>query len=312
MTASDRDGAAGWKLAARSLRDNPRWNNPVTTSIRAALGIAHVRPPGWVQAHFPRVGISQAKLPNGLAVSFCSLEPEMITNGVFWHGWTAWEPEVLPLWFAAASNAAVVVDVGAHVGHHTIVASLSNPEAQVYAFEALPRVATALQGNLALNHCRNVTVIEKAAGASVGRATFFSVAWGMPSSSGLSQAFVEKLHGYNTEQTAVETTTLDHEIGDVTGPVLMKLDTETTEPDVLRGAKRLLETTRPLIFIEVLPEFGTDAALNEILPTTDYEAFLLTSDGPVARQKIVADARWKNHLLMPRTGSHWDLKLLAP
>src|SRR5574341_673203 len=59
----------------------------------------------------------------------------------------------------------VVYDIGAHVGFYTLLASeLVGPSGQVIAFEPLPRNLGYLHRHLALNSCKNVTVIEAAVG----------------------------------------------------------------------------------------------------------------------------------------------------
>lgn len=159
-------GSWDWKHVPRRVRDNPRLNAPITSTLRALYAAANRPAPGWLTAHAPRVGRASARLPNGSWIALVCTEPEMVTNALFWHGWPATEPEMLPLWFAASSHASTIIDVGAHVGQHSLTAALANPRASVIALEALPRNAAALRANIRLNGCANITVVEAAAGRS--------------------------------------------------------------------------------------------------------------------------------------------------
>jgi FkbM family methyltransferase len=66
-------------------------------------------------------------------------------------------------------------------------------------------------------------------------------------------------------------------------PTLLKIDVETAEIGVLRGASRLLQTARPVILCEVTPE-NSDTVAN-ILRQHKYEIFEAETD-PAQRQPV--------------------------
>ncbi len=76
----------------------------------------------------------------------------------------------------------------------------------------------------------------------------------------------------------------------------MKIDTESTEPDVLRGAAKLLARDRPNIFCEVLKGRGAEGLLEEILEPLGYRFFLLTPEGAQERERIEGHPQWLNYL----------------
>ena len=89
------------------------------------------------------------------------------------------------------------------------------------------------------------------------------------------------------------------------GVDLVKIDTETTEPEVLRGMKNTLVRDRPDVFCEVLEGRGTGPALEEILGPVGYRYYLLTDAGPQERTTITGDARFLNYLFSTKAPGEW-------
>jgi hypothetical protein len=67
---------------------------------------------------------------------------------------------------------------------------------------------------------------------------------------------------------------------------LIKIDTETTEPAVLRGAAHVLARQRPDIICEVLAGRDAGRALEAVLGPLKYDYFLLTPEGPRRKAHI--------------------------
>ena len=76
---------------------------------------------------------------------------------------------------------------------------------------------------------------------------------------------------------------------------LVKIDTESTEPTVLRGLTTCLERHHPDIVCEVLVG-RTEAQLMEVLAPLGYRFWSITSNGLERRENIVADRRFLNYL----------------
>jgi len=77
---------------------------------------------------------------------------------------------------------------------------------------------------------------------------------------------------------------------------LMKIDTESTEPQVLNGMIETIRRDQPVIFCEVLKERGSEELLQEIIRSINYRAYLLTPDGPDLRDRIEGHPEWLNYL----------------
>lgn len=130
----------------------------------------------------------------------------------------------------------VFVDVGANIGTLTLPASLIvGDKGHVFSFEAHPKTAEYLRGNVALNRRANITVIHAAVGDHKGSVCFSS------SRSDDQNRVVET-------GVSVPLETLDSVLPDV-DVRLLKIDTEGFELFVLRGAERVLQRT-DAIYIE--------------------------------------------------------------
>ena len=282
------------KPLLKQLRGVPALNAPVTYGARAAMR-AVGRDSELAIKHLPHVGTTRMALPDGRCARLWSRGDDWVSNQVFWRGWGGYQSEMTPLFWRLAAQASVTLDIGAHVGFYTVLATTANPSCAVYAFEPLGAVFERLERNIRLNGLDNVVARSEAVGSTDGEAEFFHVPGIIPCSSSLSRTFMKGTPG--VESVPVNVVRLDtfaSEQGLKTID-LMKLDTETTEPDVLIGMGRLLSDARPDIVCEVLPRADGDA-LTTILEPLDYSFFLLTDAGPQRRERVIGDERWSNYL----------------
>lgn len=250
--------------------------------------------------HLHHVGTVECKLPNGRILKIWSLADDWVSNQVFWRGWQGYEPETVPLFYRLASRTEVIIDIGAYVGFFTLLAGHANPAGRVFAFEPLPSVHRRLQHNVGLNALDNIECIGAAVGAKGGEAEFYHVDVELPTSSSLSYEFMNGAAGgpYTLQRTPVPVITLDAFAKErsLEKIDLMKIDTESTEPDVLRGALTILERDHPHIICEVLPGRGSEAKLEELLRPLGYRFYHLTPQGPSLREHIEGHGEWLNYL----------------
>lgn len=276
-------------------------NSPVTATLRAALP-ERARNQPFVSRYLPRAGAVEAKLPSGRVLRMWSRGDDDIASPIFWRGWAGHEPETAMWFWERAASAEVTLDIGAHVGYFTLLASLANSSGRVYAFEPLVRVRERLIHNVALNGLENVTCLPLAIGSKEGMATFFHVDHGMPSSSSLSGEFMRSIVDDGRLATSeVEVTTVDRFVDEhgLRGSVgLVKVDTENTEDDVFRGMTETLAYDRPAIVCEVL-KASTGEALEAILGPLGYRFLLLTKHGRLERDRIRPHEGWRNFAFLP-------------
>jgi FkbM family methyltransferase len=288
------------KSALKRLRASQPFNACATTAIRGAARLAGRPAPEWAVRHLHRHGDVAAPLPNGAVLRLRSHGDDWVSNQIFWRGWTGEEGETTPLFFELARGAAVVADVGAHVGLYTLLAGHANPGARILAFEPMPDTFGRLEAHARLNGLANVVSTRAAVGATPGEANIYHLDAALQCSTCLDPQLLGE--GLALKATTVEVVTLDgmtrrHADGRLD---LLKIDTEGTEPDVLRGGRETLERWRPTIICEVLPDRPTGEPLEELLLGSGYRAWLLTADGPVAAGKVRGHPEFRNYLFAAR------------
>jgi FkbM family methyltransferase len=286
------------KTLLKSARDSQHINLWSTELVKAAYRLTGAPSGEWFVKHLPRRGTAVARLPNGLSMRLESEGDDWITNQVYWRGWTADEPEAAPLYFAFAKRSSVVMDIGAHVGLYSIIASLANPAAHIYAFEPLQQTQDRMRVNLVKSSATNVEVIPCAISDLVGTSDLYCAHRGIALSSSLSLGFMTNSVTTPLIPISVPVNTIDEfcrsrQIG---GVDLIKLDIEGLEPQALRGMSTLFATSRPPIFCEVLATSGTHAELNLMIRQLGYNIFALTSRGPEEQQELEVAPSRRNYL----------------
>jgi len=143
-----------------------------------------------------------------------------------------------------------VFDVGANKGQTTLIfASLVGPAGRVVAIEPAPEEFASLARNVELNHLSQVRALNAAAADDAGTRPFtYSAA--RPTQGKL--ADVERTYVIPDAATiAVPAVTLDSLLASEPGPALIKIDCEGAAAAVLRGARQILATSHPLIYLEL-------------------------------------------------------------
>jgi FkbM family methyltransferase len=175
-------------------------------------------------------------------------------------------------------DGAVVYDVGANVGSYTLLASrCCGPTGRVIAFEPLPENLAFLERHVALNRASNVTIVPAAVSNHAGRSAF----------QGTPDRVTSRLSPNGNIE--VDCITLDGIIADAAlpPPHCIKIDVEGAEADVLRGARTLLVTTRPLIFLETHGP-AVHAECVALLEQVDYRIESIEGDARVCIARPVA------------------------
>lgn len=156
-------------------------------------------------------------------------------------------------------------DIGANVGIFSLLVA-SETGRHCVACEPTPepfKVLCETRGILPIK-CKNIALSTEK-----GKATFY-LSDRSDMSNSLNQAF-----RHSTTSIDVTVDTLDNIVFEC--PALIKIDTESTEPDVLAGASETIRAYEPPIILEVLAN-RTEDRLNEFLSATGYTAYQITSD----------------------------------
>jgi FkbM family methyltransferase len=283
------------KQVLRKVRVSQPLNFLATSAVRGVLSILKITP-GFVVRHLHRAGVVRSALPNGRVLKLWSRGDDWVCTQIYWKGLSGYEPETVPLFLRLATSAQVIFDIGAYVGFYTVLAALASPSARVYAFEPHPNAYGRLLRNVKINHLVNVECLQAAAGeADTSSALFCGLGW-LPTSSSLSAEFMGS-HGAPLG-VSCEVVSLDAFVRKcgIERVDLLKIDTESTEPQVLRGMLEILRRDRPSIICEVLRGRGAEDLLEDILGGLGYRYYLLTPSGPVLVPKVVGHETWLNYL----------------
>ncbi len=171
------------------------------------------------------------------------------------------------------------LDVGAHIGFFAIqMAAIVGPQGQVHAFEPVAANAELLERSAAENHFGDRLIIHRGAvGAGSGSATLTYAAETL-NTGGAYLLRDEAQPPVGQLTTTVRLMALDDM--EIRHPVrFIKMDVEGAEPQVVRGAVRMLRVDRPIILSEL---HSTQLARASATTITEF-ADLLRSLGYQAR-----------------------------
>ncbi|PKW26427.1 FkbM family methyltransferase [Phycicoccus duodecadis] len=186
-----------------------------------------------------------------------------------------YEPNAFAAFLAALDHGpdGSVLDIGANIGIYGLVAAAVT-DRTVRAVEPTPDLAEAAR-RVAADNGLGLTVEEIALGETEGRATLY-LSDTTDSSNSLNPAFRPHSREIDVRVRTVDDWVAEH--GEPPG--VMKIDTETTEYQVIRGASRTIAEHRPWLFVEVLAG-RSEEELREAIAPHGYTYYHL--DGPGAR-----------------------------
>lgn len=194
-----------------------------------------------------------------------------MASGVHGYWLGTYEVEMRSAVARVVAPGGVFFDIGAHAGYYSLLASqLVGATGRVVAFEPDTRNLGYLKEHLRLNDAGNVTVVAAAAADVPGTARFaaepdgFGGALSTAGSADVATVAIDRL---------VET-------GALPAPNYLKVDVEGAEFQVLCGARRVLRTARPTVFLATHTPaaerlcLGSLAALGYTIRPVDRDAWL--------------------------------------
>jgi FkbM family methyltransferase len=205
-------------------------------------------------------------------------------------GLAQYEPDAMACFLAATDVAGpgAVLDIGANVGIFAAVASAMT-EREVRAFEPAPKLVAVARRFAQDNKLAWLTETV-ALGAENGTATFY-----LSDSSDSSNSLAEGFRPSSARLT-VEVETLDSYLSR-TGlvPAVLKIDTETTEPDVIAGAAETIAKYRPWIVCEVLANRVEERLTEAFLPY-GYHWYQIRDEIPYSKAYAIVGDTTQRHL----------------
>jgi FkbM family methyltransferase len=165
-----------------------------------------------------------------------------------------------------------VIDAGANIGTHTVaLANAVGPTGTVHAYEPQRRLFTMLAGNVALNALEWVVCHQEAVGDAMGQICVPPLP---PPDTVFNHSAVPLVDANSPtpESGSGETVplvTLDSL--DLSKCAVIKVDVEGMEAAALRGATRLIERCRPVIYVEH-NDANSSNRIGDVLELLDYAA----------------------------------------
>ncbi|HEY8367890.1 MAG TPA: FkbM family methyltransferase [Thermodesulfobacteriota bacterium] len=196
----------------------------------------------------------------------------------------------------------VALDVGANIGTHTLAfARRVGTGGRVLAFEPQPHVFALLEANVAANRLEQVRCLHAGVSDAAGEMLVPDLPPGERFNSG-AVALRPVETAAEPGGVRVPVVTLDEQVGDRCA--LVKLDVEGMEPRVLAGARRVLSTLRPALYVEC-NTLEPAWAVVQLTRALGYEAHLHRAPAynpgnfRGQRHNVFGDAEESSLLLLP-------------
>jgi len=194
------------------------------------------------------------------------------------------------------------LDIGLNVGPYALLGRAFS-DREVIGFEPTPDLAEVAE-NCGKSNGLDYTVERIALGDSNGTATLY-LSDSTDSSNSLNASFRPNSFVLEVPLQTLDSYADEKELL----PGVLKVDTETTEPAVLRGSRDTVLRHRPWIFCEVLAG-DVGAELMEVMADWGYRWYHLDGVGPLTARDVIegnnTDLMW---LFAPEepTAQYWEL-----
>jgi FkbM family methyltransferase len=180
-----------------------------------------------------------------------------IDRDAYLYGTYDWD-KIAPF-LAQATRRGTIADVGANIGNHAL--AFARHFERVIAFEPNPQIWPAIERNIALNPWANIDLRKVGLSDEAAELPIY-----VNDNHGLSTLLAGELD--NANQVSARIVVGDDELADVKIDAL-KIDVQGFEPNVLRGLRRTIAASRPLIWVEISEttlHTPTVKALAELIP----------------------------------------------
>jgi FkbM family methyltransferase len=234
--------------------------------------------------------------------TFVMLDPARCENAkqLYWgHGRRPMADDRLALdtVVALARQADVFLDIGAYTGLFTLAVSAVAPAVQVHAFEIVPAVADALVANLVRNRVDLRVAVHREGVGEDGKTMRVPTGEG---GSALPSFFSSRMRFDEGDLVSFRSLDSVAEMLPDGDRVVIKIDVEGTEDAVLGSGQAFLESFRPDILCEVLPE-ADGAFLEALITPPALRPFLVTGSKLEERPRIEPDAEHRDWLFTAKS-----------
>jgi len=251
-----------------------------------------------------------ARLGNGMTIEVVANDwvgLEIMTHGYY-------EAAAVELVSALLGPGMVFLDVGAHIGQYTLVASrIVGDQGEVHSFEPDPDTFELLTHNITRNGLKNVRANQVALYREDSVREFFRASPLNIGGSSLARPYeADSNVSFKVSCVRLDRYVEEHRLAHVD---VIKMDIEGAEIDALRGAQKLLASeSRPILVLEfherALETFGGSCAtLAEFLRARGYRLF--DARLPLEEYKANPDQALVNVVALPATREAEIVQALA-
>jgi len=207
------------------------------------------------------VDIGEAKIVDiGDAKLYVPYYPADFIQRIIVNSKTFFEMSILQELQPYIKKNAVIFDIGANIGNHSVYWAIKSNAKKIYSFEPVQNIFNILKRNIELN---NVT--EKVKIYNIGLSNEKingSISYYNPKDIGRTQ-IKQDLNG-NLSLEKLDNIKIDEDTID-----FLKIDVEGHELKVLQGGKETIKTYKPIIFVESFPE--NKKKVHEYLESLNYK-----------------------------------------
>lgn len=195
-----------------------------------------------------------------------------------------------------SKDARIILDIGANTGVYSIAAAISNENSDIYAFEPVPRIVKRLKHNIAINNLENVHPRDWLVSDEDGLQALYVPKGKITTSASSAKGFRNCTETISAASLTIDTFVAQNNLPSID---LIKIDTESTEPCVLRGGIRTIENMRPIILCEVLNGL-TESEIHKVMDKLQYRYFWITQKGLIEMDVIVGDpkSKYRNYIFI--------------
>lgn len=220
---------------------------------------------------------------NSGKIKIATNQTSYLTQLLFWNGYKNFEYS--EIFEKLSKNINSFLDIGSNIGYYSLLATKSNPNIKVFAFEPAIGPKHFLQKNIQLNNFQdNIKAIDLALSNQIGEIDFYEVeslkyknlkynlaGEGNAGTKTTSRNFIKN----TVTATTLESFILHEKLTSID---LIKIDTEGTEIDILNSGKEVVKSFEPIIICETL--YNTiEVELDEYFTELGYEFFNHTEKG---------------------------------
>lgn len=177
---------------------------------------------------------------------------EWIQKQIYFFGEYILEDTYVKFWNSLLRKGDIVFDIGANIGYYSMLAAKRiSPEGRVYSFEPVSSTFACLKENAGMNNFENIILTN--AGVSDTKGTTKIYVADITNTGTSSLAMQGNFSGV-TEEVFIITIDEFAEENRTSRADIIKIDVEGCEYNALKGMKKLLESYKPLVLIEIVDE----------------------------------------------------------